>query len=154
MRTSLAMRAACASAAVTLFLVSGPQAAFAHGQMSSGAPAMRPGFVHSHGSTAGRRSAGRQPWPWRSQNRWSRNGRFWNQGGFGSGFWYSPYGYSGAASGSGGGVPLLIVVGAPSFNDFPAAPNGDPGPQGGCVIHKLAYDSAGKYVGERQTSGC
>ena len=35
------------------------------------------------------------------------------------------------------------------FNDFPAAApeRVDPGPQGGCVIHKLNYDSAGKYVG-------
>jgi hypothetical protein len=48
------------------------------------------------------------------------------------------------------------VVGAPSFNDFPAAANegADPGPQGGCVIHKLAYDGAGKYLGERQTPRC
>jgi hypothetical protein len=49
----------------------------------------------------------------------------------------------------GAGAPLIINVGA------------DPGPgdagsaySGGCVIHKLNYDSNGKYVGERQIPLC
>jgi hypothetical protein len=120
---------------------------------------MRPGLVHGHGSASGWRSASRQSWNWRSQNRWSRYGRnswLWNGGGFyGSGLWYGPYGYAGAGPG-GGGAPVIIGVGAPSFTAFPAAANetGDPGPQGGCVLHKLTYDSAGHYVGERQTPQC
>jgi hypothetical protein len=157
MRTSLLMRAASASAAVALFLSLGLEAALARGQASFGSPAMRPGFAQGHGQGLGWRDGGRQSWTWRSRNSWSRNGRFWNQGGFyGSGFWYSPYGFADMSSGVSGGVPVIIVVGAPSFNDLPAAPNegADPGSQGGCVIHKLTYDSAGKYVGERQTPGC
>ena len=49
----------------------------------------------------------------------------------------------------GGGAPVIINVGV------------DPGPgdaggaySGGCVIHKLSYDSDGKYVGERQIPQC
>ncbi len=34
-----------------------------------------------------------------------------------------------------------------------AAGAGDP-PAGGCVIHMLRYDAAGRYVGERQFLGC
>src|ERR1700733_6838420 len=50
---------------------------------------------------------------------------------------------------AGGGAPVIINVGA------------DPGPgdagggySGACVIHKLNYDSNGKYVGERQIPQC
>ena len=120
---------------------------------------MRSGIGHGHGSSLGFRNGSRSSWAWRGSNRrarFGRNGRFWNGGGFyGSGFWYGPYGFADTAGGGGAGS-LIIVVGAPSFNDLPAAPNegADPGPQGGCVIHRLNYDSAGKYVGERQTAGC
>jgi hypothetical protein len=158
MRTSLLMRGASASAAVALFLLSGPGAALAHGQMSFGSPAMRSGTGHGHASAPGFRNGIRSSWAWRGSNRgarFGRNGRFWNGAGFyGSGFWYGPHGFADTAGGGAGG--LVIVVGAPSFNDFAPAPNegADPGPQGGCVIHKLTYDSAGKYVGERQTAGC
>jgi len=156
MRASLSMRAAAASAAVMLFLSPGLEAALAHSQASFRSPGIRPGLVHSHGQALGWRNGGRQSWTWRSQNRWSRNGRFWNYGGFyGSGFWFSPYTYADASSGVSGGAPV-IVVGAPSFNDFPAAvdENADPKAEGGCVIHRLSYDSAGKYVGERQFPQC
>ncbi len=116
---------------------------------------MRPGFVH-HDRTLGWRNSGRQSWSWRSQNRLSRNRWNWTWGGlYGSGFWYSPYGYADSSSGVGGSGPVIIVA-APSFNDFPAAaPEGaDPASPGGCVIHKLNYDRAGKYVGERQIPAC
>ena len=49
---------------------------------------------------------------------------------------------------AGGGAPIIINIGV------------DPGPGdagalgGGCVIHKLTYDNAGKYVGERQIPHC
>ncbi len=157
MRTSLLMRGASASAAVALFLLSGPGAALAHGQMSFGSPAMRSGTGHGHASAPGFRNGSRSSWAWRGSNRgarFGRNGRFWNGGGFyGSGFWYGPYGF--ADTGGGGAGPVIIVT-APSFSDFPAAaPEGaGPGSQGGCVIHKLSYDRAGKFVGERQTSQC
>jgi hypothetical protein len=49
----------------------------------------------------------------------------------------------------GGGAPVIINVGADSGP-------GDAGGaySGGCVVHKLNYDSNGKYVGERQISQC
>ena len=49
---------------------------------------------------------------------------------------------------AGGGAPIIINIGV------------DPGPgdagavSGACVIHKLTYDNAGKYVGERQIPHC
>jgi hypothetical protein len=46
----------------------------------------------------------------------------------------------------GSGAPVIINVGDP-------LPSGA-GSEGGCVVHKLIYDSAGKYVGERQSSQC
>jgi hypothetical protein len=114
MRSSLAMR----RAAVALFLLSGPEAALAHGQMSFGAPAMRSGFAHGHGWASGSRNASRQSWNSGRQNGFRRYGRFWNGGGFyGSGFWNGPYGY-----GDGGGSgDLVIVVGAPALSVFPGA---------------------------------
>ena len=87
-------------------------------------------------------------------NRFGRFGfnRFGNQlliGGWGSDGWG---GYSVPAAASepiilGGGAPVIINVGAEP------APSGA-GYEGGCVIHKLIYDSAGKYVGERQSPQC
>jgi hypothetical protein len=50
----------------------------------------------------------------------------------------------------GGGPPVIVNIGA-------GAGRGDAGGAGyggGCVTHKLIYDSDGKYVGERQTSQC
>jgi len=157
MRASLSMRAAAASAAVTLFLSFGLEAAIAHGQASFRSPVMRPGTAYGRHQAMGWRNGGRQSWSWRSQygrNRWSRNGWGWNQGGlYGGGSWYSPYGFGNAASGAGGGAPLIIVVGEPSL-PAAVADSADQHAEGGCVIHKLVYDGSGKYVGERQTPGC
>ena len=50
-------------------------------------------------------------------------------------------------SSSADGAPVIINVGADS-------PSGGAGYGGGCVIHKLMYDSNGKYVGERQSPQC
>ena len=160
MRTSLFTRAACASAAVSFFSSLGLEAALAHAQASFRSPVMRPGIAYRHGRASAWRNGGRYSWASRGQNgrhNWSRNGWFWNQGPlYGSGFWYSPYGFGDATSGAGGGVPVIIGVGAPSFNDFPATAteSADRNPEGGCVIHKLTYDGSGKYVGERQTPEC
>jgi CubicO group peptidase (beta-lactamase class C family) len=156
MRISLLMRAAAASAAVTLFLSPGLEAALAHAQASFRPPVTRPVFGASHRQAQGWGNGGRQWWSQNGRNRWSRNGRDWNWGGlYGSGFWYSPYGSADASSGASSVVPV-IVVGAPSFNGFPAAvaEGADPNAEGGCVIHKLIYDGSGKYLGERQIPGC
>jgi hypothetical protein len=156
MRISLSMRAAAASLAVVL-LSPGLEAALAHGQASFRGPVMRPASAYAHGQARGWSNGGHYSWTWRGQygrDRFSHNGWLWNQGGlYGVGFGYSPYGLAGASSGVGAPV---IVVGAPSFNDFPpaVAESADPNAEGGCVIHKLIYDRDGKYVGERQTPGC
>ncbi|HKN28694.1 MAG TPA: hypothetical protein VJY34_12730 [Roseiarcus sp.] len=47
-----------------------------------------------------------------------------------------------------GGAPLLAV------NVYPGVAQGAGDRRGGCVIHQLKYDGAGKYVGERQTPYC
>jgi hypothetical protein len=153
MRSSLSMRAAAASAAVALFLSPGLDAALAHGRASFRVPMMRPAFAAGHAQAQGGRNGGRQSWTWQGQNRRSRWVWYW--GGFGSGYPFSPYGYADTSSEFGGGAQI-IVVGAPSFNDFPAAvdESANFSAEGGCVIHKLGYDSAGKYVGERQIPGC
>jgi hypothetical protein len=49
----------------------------------------------------------------------------------------------------GDSAPVIINVGA---DPGPGAAGG--GYSGGCVIHKLNYDSDGKYVGERQIPYC
>ncbi|HEX9169654.1 MAG TPA: hypothetical protein VF886_12130 [Roseiarcus sp.] len=153
MRTSLWVRAVCGSAAVMLFLSLGFEAALARGSASFGAPAMRPG---GHAFAPGSRHGGFFPGlhGGSRSDRFSRNDRFRNRFGlFGGGFWYSPYAF---ADVGGGDDDQVIIVTAHSLNEFPAAitESADPPSQGGCVIHKLNYDSAGKYVGERQIPGC
>jgi hypothetical protein len=48
------------------------------------------------------------------------------------------------------------VVGTPALNLDPnaTAESFYQRSEGGCVIHRLMYDHAGKYVGERQTPEC
>jgi hypothetical protein len=164
MRTSLPMRAVCVSAAVTLLLSFGLERPLARTQSAFRSPVMRPGIVHGHGEVRGRRDEGRNFLAFFgrngrdrfNRNRFSRNNGFWNQGGFyDSGFWYSPDAFADPASGAGGGAPL-VVIGAPTLTVYPAAAaeSFDQRPQAGCVTHKLMYDEAGKYVGERQFSQC
>jgi hypothetical protein len=164
MRTSLLMRAVCASAVVTLFISLGVERPLARTQSAFRSPVMRPGIVHGHGEVRGRRDEGRNFLAFFgrngrdrfNRNRFSRNNGFWNQGGFyDPGFWYSPYGFADPASAASGGAPL-VVIGAPALSVYPAATaeSFDQRPQTGCVIHKLMYDEAGKYVGERQFSQC
>ena len=49
----------------------------------------------------------------------------------------------------GDGAPVIINVGADPAPGAAAAGYG-----GACVIHKLIYDSSGKYAGERQSPQC
>ena len=89
----------------------------------------------------------------------SRGDRFSGDGGFrnrfvllGGGFWYPPYGLA-DAGGGGGGSLIVIEPSAPGI--YPAdSIGGFEAISGGCVIHRLLYDRAGKYVGERQTPEC
>ena len=53
--------------------------------------------------------------------------------------------------------PIIVGDGAPGIINIgldPAAGDAAGGLSGGCVIHKLNYDSNGKYVGERQIPLC
>jgi hypothetical protein len=66
-------------------------------------------------------------------------------------------GWGGAAVSSGASEPIIVGDGAPVIINIGADPEpggAGAGYGGGCVTHKLIYDSAGKYVGERQTSQC
>ena len=85
---------------------------------------------------------------WRGRNGW--NGGFGYDSGYGAAYWD---GYGEPAAVAGGANPLVF---APSLTVYaPSAPNrGEEAVAGGCVIHKLEYDSAGNYVGEKQYSGC
>jgi hypothetical protein len=82
---------------------------------------------------------------------WEGNAGNWNQLGFG-GWGYSDYSPSGPAAAPaivlGGGAPPAVI------NIFPGAAPDPDDYQGGCVIHKLRYDGAGNYIGERQFSNC
>ena len=121
-------------------------------------------FGWSHGGWAWR---GRNGWTWRRQygwngwnrrNGWGRNGSYGNQAGYFDGFGYWPwgYGYADAAPASNGGdAPSIIVIGPPA-NAYPVPLPAafERGPESACVIHKLEYDRAGKYTGEKQFPQC
>ena len=72
-------------------------------------------------------------------------------GGWGWGDW------GGAPASTGASQPIIVSGGAPVIINVGADPSqGDASAEygGGCVIHKLMYDSNGKYVGERQSPQC
>jgi hypothetical protein len=174
MRISLATRAACACAATTLVFSLGTAPSFA--RMGGGASFARPasGFGHFHHfaprgfhprfgfnrfgfNRFGFHRFGLNRFDRFGANRFGRFGfnRFgggqlfvggWGWGGWGGG----PFS-TGASEPIivGGGAPVIINIGAD-----PAPGGAGAGYGGGCVTHKLIYDSTGKYVGERQTSQC
>jgi hypothetical protein len=66
-------------------------------------------------------------------------------------------GWGGASGPTGASEPIIVGDGAPVIINVGVDPGlGDGGGaySGGCVIHKLNYDSNGKYVGERQIPQC
>jgi hypothetical protein len=66
-------------------------------------------------------------------------------------------GWGGASGSTGASEPIIVGDGAPVIINVGVDPGlGDGGGAytGGCVIHKLNYDSNGKYVGERQIPQC
>lgn len=67
------------------------------------------------------------------------------------------WGWGGVPASAGASGPIIVGDGAPVIINVGA----DPAPGavaagygGGCVIHKLIYDSSGKYAGERQSPQC
>lgn len=66
-------------------------------------------------------------------------------------------GWGGVPASAGASEPMLVDEGGPVIINIGVDPaQGDAGGalSGGCVIHKLNYDSNGKYVGERQIPQC
>ena len=163
MRISLGSRAARACAAA-LVISLGAAPSFARmggvGGASFGRPAFRPGHAHGFAPRGlkpgfganrfGFNRVGPKPVYRFGYNRFGYN-RFGNQlliGGWGWGGWGGvPVSTASEPIILGGGAPVIIDVGA---DPAPAAG----GSAGGCVVHKLIYDSAGKYVGERQSPLC
>ena len=156
MRMSSVMRGARAYALATLVFSLGLAPSYARMGGSVGRPAFGAGHF-SHFAPGGfnrRFEAGRFGFNHFGPNRFDRFGfkRFGgNQllvGGWGGwGGFPAP-----AASGPiivGDSAPVIINIGVdPAAGDAGAAYNG------GCVIHKLNYDSNGKYAGERQIPRC
>ena len=166
MAISLSSRAAFACAAATLVFCLGVAPSFARmgGGASFGRPS--PGFGHSPRFAPrgfnrrfdfdrfGLNRFGSRRFDRFGFNRFGRFGfnRFGNQlfiGGWGSDGW------GGVPVSTGVSEPIILGDGAPVIINVGAnpAPRGV-GHEGGCVIHKLIYDSAGKYVGERQSPQC
>jgi hypothetical protein len=165
MRIPLSLRAARACALATLVFSLSLSPSFARMGGSVGGSFARPSFGMGHFSRFGPHGFNRRFEADRSGfnrfgsdrfNRYafSRFNRFGGYplfagGGWGWGGWG---GYSAAAESQpivvGDSAPVIINIGA------------DPGPgaagasSGGCVVHKLNYDSNGKYIGERQIPLC
>ena len=161
MRISLVMRGARAYALATLVFSLGLSPSYARMGGSAGGSFARPAFAGGHfqhfapGGFNRRFEAGRFGFNRFGPNRFDRFGsnRFGgNQlfvGGWGWGGWG---GFPDTASEPiivGDSAPVIINIGVdPAQGDAAGALSG------GCVIHKLNYDSNGKYVGERQIPQC
>ena len=99
-----------------------------------------------------------------ARNRFARNGFkgnfFFNQGALlgccGGGWgWGGPW----VGPTSAGADPVVVGAGGPPviINISPPAATGEAangGYEGACVVHQLQFDSAGKYIGERQYPQC
>ena len=158
MRISPVMRGARAYALATLVFSLSPSPSCARMGGSVGRPAFGGGhFQHfAPGGFNRRFEAGRFGFNRFGPNRFNRFGfnRFGgNQlfvGGWGWGGWG---GFPVTAASEpiivGDSAPVIINIGVdPAQGDAAGALSG------GCVIHKLNYDSNGKYVGERQIPRC
>ena len=158
MRISPVMRGARAYALATLVFSLGLSPSYARMGGSMGRPAFGGGHF-SHFAPGGfnrRFEAGRFGFNRFGSNRFNGFGfnRFGgNQlfvGGWGWGGWG---GFPDTAASEpiivGNSAPVIINIGVdPAQGDAAGALSG------GCVIHKLNYDSNGKYVGERQIPQC
>lgn len=175
MRISLTTRAARAFAAATL--VFSLSLAPSYARMGGGGSFARsaPGFGHfSHFASRGfnqRFDSGRFGFNRFRPNGFDRFGfnrfgrfgfnrfgfnRFGNQlfvGGWGGWGWD---GWGGAPVSTAPSEPIVVGDGAPVIINIGTDPPAGQAGAGyaGCVTHKLIYDGAGKFVGERQTSQC
>src|ERR1700722_17115698 len=84
-------------------------------------------------------------------NRFDRN-QLLIGGGWGTWGWD---GGGGVPASAGASEPIIVGDGAPVIINVGVGPGDGGGAYSeGCVIHKLNYDSNGKYVGERQIPQC
>ena len=156
MRISLMMRGARAYALATLVFSLSPSPSFARMGGSVGRPAFGGGhFTHSApGGFSRRFEAGRFGFNRFGFNRFNRFGfnRFGGNPLF-IGGWGGWGGFPASAASEpilvGGSAPVIINIGVDPAQSAAAGAS-----SGGCVIHKLNYDSNGKYVGERQIPQC
>jgi hypothetical protein len=160
MRTSLVTRAARASLAASLVLPLNLGPSYARMGGSAGGSFARSSVGTGHFSRFAahgfnrRFDAGRFGLNRFAPSRFNRFGfdRFGGNQLFIGGWGWGGFPASAAASEPivvGAVAPLIINVGAdPTAGDARGAFTG------GCVIHKLTYDSNGKYVGERQIPLC
>ncbi|HSU99333.1 MAG TPA: hypothetical protein VLI91_04435 [Roseiarcus sp.] len=160
MRTSLTMRAGCVCLAAITVLSLGLSPSFARMGGTAGGAFSRSGFgmgpsshVAPHGFNR-RFEAGRFGFNRFGPNRFGRFAfhRFNNPLLIGG--WSGWGGYSAPAAAPqpvvvGDGAPVIINIGLD-----PAPVGAATAYAGGCVIHKLMYDSRGKYVGERLIPQC
>ena len=171
MRISPVMRGACAYALATLVFSLSLSPSYARMGGSVGRPAFRGGHF-SHFAPGGfnrRFEAGRFGFNRFGPNRFARFGanRFsfnrFNRFGFnrfgGNQLFVGGWGWGGWGGfpATAASEPIIVGDGAPGIINIgldPAAGDAAGGLSGGCVIHKLNYDSNGKYVGERQIPLC
>jgi hypothetical protein len=158
MRISPMMRGARAYALATLVFSVGLSPSYARMGGSAGRPAFGGGhFSHFAAGGFNRRfEAGRLGFNRFDPSRFDRFGfnRFGGNplfvGGWGWGGW-------GGFPDTGASEPIIVGDSAPVIINIGVDPaQGDAAGtlSGGCVIHKLNYDSNGKYVGERQIPQC
>jgi hypothetical protein len=161
MRVPLVLRAArgCAAATLIFSLSLAPSYARMGG---SGAAFARPALGGGHFSRFAprgfNRGVGFNRFGFNRFNRFGSNRFDGNQlligGGWGGWGWD---GWGGASGSTGAWAPIIVGDGAPVIINVGVDPGlGDGGGaySGGCVTHKLNYDSNGKYVGERQIPQC
>jgi hypothetical protein len=170
MRISPVMRGARAYALAALVFSLGLSPSYARMGGSAGGSFARPAFGGGHfshfapGGFNRRFEAGRFGFNRFGPNRFDRFGsnRF-NRFGFnrfgGNPLFVGGWGWGGWGGYSAPAVtqPLIVGDSAPVIINIGVDPGaGDAGAtsSGGCVIHKLNYDSNGKYVGERQIPHC
>jgi hypothetical protein len=154
MQYSLSSRAARACALATLVFSLGLSPSFARMGGSAGGSFAHSSFGTGHASHFAshgfnpRFETGRFGFNRFGPNRFDRFGR--NQLLVGGGWGWGGYSASAAPPPhfDGDGAPIIINIGVdPATGDAGAL-------RGGCIIHKLTYDNAGKYVGERQIPHC
>jgi hypothetical protein len=163
MRISPMMRGARAYALAALVFSLAPLPSYA--RMGSGPVAAwsAPGFGHPHHFASGGFKRGLEPGRFGfdrfGPTRFDRFGynrfRFDRFGG--NELFVGGWGWGGFPGSPAAPEPIIVGDGAPVIIHIGVDPGpGDAGSaySGGCVVHKLNYDSNGKYVGERKIPQC